>query len=137
MIDEGHIYVQKEENRMTAKYVKFEVPAELENKALEALELARDTGKIKKGTNEVTKAIERGVALLVLIGEDVQPEEVVTHIPPLSEEKNAPYIYIKKQDEVGAASGLSVGCATSAIIEAGKAEELIEEIVKKLKALKK
>jgi len=61
-------------------YVKFEVPAELENKALEALELARDTGKIKKGTNEVTKSIERGVAKLVLIGEDVQPEEIVAHI---------------------------------------------------------
>lgn len=137
MINEGLIHAQKEENKMTAIYVKFEVPAELENKALEALELARDTGKIKKGTNEVTKAIERGVALLVLIGEDVQPEEVVMHIPPLSEEKNTPYIYVKKQDEIGAASGLSVGCATSAIIEAGKAGELIEEIVKKVKALKK
>ncbi|ATZ60767.2 MAG: 50S ribosomal protein L7Ae [Methanosarcinales archaeon Met12] len=122
---------------MTAIYVKFEVPAELGNKALEALELARDTGKIKKGTNEVTKAIERGVALLVLIGEDVQPEEIVAHIPPLSEEKKIPYLYIKKQDEIGAASGLSVGCAASAIIEAGKAEELVEEIVKKVKALKK
>ncbi len=131
------LYAQKEENKMTAIYVKFEVPAELGNKALEALELARDTGKIKKGTNEVTKAIERGVALLVLIGEDVQPEEIVAHIPPLSEEKKIPYLYIKKQDEIGAASGLSVGCAASAIIEAGKAEELVEEIVKKVKALKK
>ena len=43
-------------------YIKFEVPGELSNKALEALEMARDTGKIKKGTNEATKAIERGIA---------------------------------------------------------------------------
>lgn len=53
-------------------YIKFDIPQELQDKALEALELARDTGKIRKGTNEVTKAIERGVAQLVLIGEDVQ-----------------------------------------------------------------
>jgi len=117
-------------------YVKFEVPAELENKALEALELARDTGKIKKGTNEVTKAIERGVAKLVLIGEDVQPEEIVAHLPPLSEEKKTPYIYVKKQEELGAASGLDVGCAASAIIDPGKGKELVEDVTQKLKALK-
>jgi len=55
--------------------VKFDVPDEIESKALEALESARDTGKIKKGTNEVTKAIERGIVQLVLISTDVQPEE--------------------------------------------------------------
>ena len=64
-------------------FVKFDVPDEIESKALEALESARDTGKIKKGTNEVTKAIERGIVQLVLISTDVQPEEIVAHIPPL------------------------------------------------------
>jgi len=54
-------------------YVKFEVPKEVADKALEALEVSRDSGKIKKGTNEVTKAIERGNAKLVLIGNDVNP----------------------------------------------------------------
>ncbi|MDI6903575.1 MAG: 50S ribosomal protein L7Ae [Methanocellales archaeon] len=117
-------------------YVKFEVPKELEDQALELLELARDTGKIKKGTNEVTKAIERGIAQLVLIGEDVQPEEIVVHLPPLCEEKNTPYIYVRKQDELGAASGLDVGCAASAIIDAGKSKDLVEEIAQKVQALK-
>ncbi|HJJ76383.1 MAG TPA: 50S ribosomal protein L7ae, partial [Methanocorpusculum sp.] len=44
---------------MAKIYQMFEVPEELQNKALEALELARDTGKIKKGANEATKAVER------------------------------------------------------------------------------
>src|ERR1019366_2571548 len=61
-------------------FVKFDVPDEIESKALEALESARDTGKIKKGTNEVTKAIERGIVQLVLISTDVQPEEIEAHI---------------------------------------------------------
>ncbi|MBU2617498.1 MAG: 50S ribosomal protein L7Ae [Euryarchaeota archaeon] len=117
-------------------YVKFEVPKELEDQALELLELARDTGKIKKGTNEVTKAIERGIAQLVFIGEDVQPEEIVVHLPPLCEEKNTPYIYVRKQDELGAASGLDVGCAASAIIDAGKSKDLVEEIAQKVQTLK-
>lgn len=54
-------------------FVRFDVPTELASKSLEALELARDTGRIKKGTNEATKAIERGVARLVIVGEDVTP----------------------------------------------------------------
>ena len=117
-------------------YIKFEVPQELQDKALEAVELARDTGKIRKGTNEVTKAIERGIALLVIVGEDVQPEEIVAHIPALADEKKVAYIFIKKQEEIGAASGLEVGCAAAAIVDAGKAKALVDEIVQKFAALK-
>jgi len=115
---------------------KFDVPEELTNKALEALELARDTGKIKKGTNEATKAIERGNAKLVLIAEDTEPAEIVAHIAPLSNEKKAPYIFIKNQKELGAASGLGVACATVAIVDAGKAAEMVQDIANKLEALK-
>ncbi|ABK14125.1 MAG: 50S ribosomal protein L7Ae [Methanothrix sp.] len=117
-------------------YVRFDVPPELASKSLEALELARDTGRIKKGTNEATKAVERGVAKLVIIGEDVEPPEIVAHLPPLCEEKNTPYVYVKKQSDVGAAAGLSVKSAAAAIIEPGKGKELLEEIIQKLQALK-
>ncbi|HQF17606.1 MAG: 50S ribosomal protein L7Ae [Methanosaeta sp. PtaB.Bin039] len=117
-------------------YVRFDVPPELASKALEALEMARDTGRIKKGTNEATKAIERGVAKLVLIGEDIEPPEIVAHMPPLCEEKTTPYIYIKKQTDIGAASGLGVKSAAAAIVEPGKGKELIDDIVSKLQALK-
>ena len=42
-------------------YVKFEVPENLVNPILESLRVAVETGKVKRGTNEATKAIERGV----------------------------------------------------------------------------
>jgi large subunit ribosomal protein L7Ae len=122
---------------MAQMYIKFEVPAELSNKALEALEMARDTGKIRKGTNETTKAIERGIAKLVILGEDVNPPEIVAHIPALCEEKNTPYIYVKKQVELGAASGLTVGSGAAAIIEPGRGKDLLEEVAQKVQALKK
>lgn len=120
-----------------ATYVKFDIPSEIQNKALEALELARDTGKIRKGTNEATKAIERGIAKLVLISEDVQPPEIVAHLPPLCDEKNTPYVYVAKQSELGAASGLDVGSAAAAIVDAGKGKDLVDEVAQKVRALKK
>ncbi len=117
-------------------YVKFEVPAELQEKSLEALELARNTGKIKKGTNEATKAIERGVAKLVVIAENVEPPEVVAHIPLLCEEKNIPYAYVKKQIDLGAACGLDVGSAAAVIIEEGKSKDILEDLSVKVQSLK-
>ena len=121
---------------MSKVYVKFEVPDDLQNKALEALEIARDTGKIKKGSNEATKAVERGIAQLVLVGADVEPEEIVMHLPPLCDEKQSPYVIINKQSDIGAASGLDVGSAAAAIIKPGKAKDLIDEVVRQITALK-
>ena len=115
---------------------KFDVPKELEDKALEAMELARDTGKIRKGINEVTKAVERGVAKLVYISTDVDPEEIIMHLPPLSEEKEIAYIFVSKQEDLGAACGLHVKCAASAIVDPGKAKTIVEEVASKVAALK-
>jgi len=116
--------------------VKFEVSEEIQNKALEALEISRDTGKIKKGSNEATKAIERGTAQLVLVSGDVEPEEIVMHLPLLCDEKQIPYVIINKQNDVGAASGLDVGSAAAAIVKAGKAKELVDEVVGQINELR-
>jgi large subunit ribosomal protein L7Ae len=117
---------------MAKTYIKFEVSEEIQNKALEALEIARDTGKIKKGANEATKAIERSLAAMVLIGGDVEPEEIVMHLAPLCEEKKIPYLFINKQNDIGAASGLEVGSTAAAIVKPGKAKDLIDEIAKQI-----
>ena len=42
-----------------AYYVKFDTPEDLVSPILEALRVAAQTGKVRKGTNEATKAIER------------------------------------------------------------------------------
>lgn len=117
-------------------YVKFEVPKDLQEKALEALEVARDSGKIRKGTNEVTKAVERGNAKLVFIGLDVQPPEIVMHLPMLCEEKNIPYLYVPKED-IGDATGISVPTASGCIVEEGKAKDLLKEVTDRLSEVKK
>ncbi|MFW5964930.1 MAG: 50S ribosomal protein L7Ae [Natronomonas sp.] len=117
-------------------YVDFDVPADLEEDALEALEVARDTGSVKKGTNETTKAVERGNAKLVFVAEDVSPEEVVMHLPELSAEKEIPYVFVGTQDDVGHAAGLEVGSAAAAIVDAGDAEGDVEDIAEKVEELR-
>ena len=117
-------------------YVDFDVPADLEDDALEALEVARDTGTVKKGTNETTKAVERGTAELLLIAEDVSPEEIVMHLPELADEKGIPYVFIETQDEVGRAAGLEVGSAAAAIVDVGDAEDDVEDIAGKVEELR-
>src|SRR3989344_3971931 len=77
------------------------IPKETLDKAYEALELAVKSGKVKKGTNEVTKAIERGTAKLVLVAQDTNPREIVMHIPALCEEKEIPCVPVPKRQEVG------------------------------------
>jgi len=116
-------------------YVDFDVPADLEEDALEALEVARDTGTVKKGTNETTKAVERGNARLILVAEDVQPEEVVMHLPELAAEKDVPYVFVGSQDEVGHAAGLEVGSAAAAVVDPGEAETDVQDIADKVEEL--
>ncbi len=118
-------------------YVKITVPKELSEIAYEALQVARDTGKIKRGTNETTKAIERGITSLVYIAEDVQPPEVVAHLPLLCEERKIHYIFVPNKTRLGQATGLDISSAAVCIIEAGDASELVKEITNKIEALKK
>jgi len=115
----------------------FEIPKDLVDKILQALEVAKNTGKIKKGTNEVTKAIERGKTKLVVIAKNVEPKEIVMHLPVICEEKKCDYVYIPSKEELGRATGINVGTASACIIEPGEAKGLVEEIVKKVKTIKK
>ena len=117
-------------------YVDYDVPADLAERSLDALEVARDTGTVKKGTNETTKAVERGNADLVFVAEDVEPEEIVMHLPELCEEKGIPYVFIETQDDVGHAAGLEVGSAAAAIVDPGDAEDDVEDVAAKVEELR-
>ncbi len=121
---------------MAKMYVKYETPKEIADKVLKAVEMVRDGGKLAKGTNEVTKVVERGQAKLVVMAEDVQPEEILAHMPALCDEKAVAYAYVPTKAELGAAAGVKT-CASIAIVEIGKAKELVDDVVAKVAALKK
>ena len=107
-----------------------EVSKETIEKTYEAIEVAKATGKIKKGTNEVTKALERGTAKLVAVAGDANTPEIVMHIPLLAKEKEVPCITVTTKEELGAAAGIDVPTVSVVIIEAGEAQSIIKEISK-------
>jgi len=111
----------------------IEVPKELVDKIYEVIEVAKTTGKTKKGTNETTKAIERGVAKFVAVAKDVSPPEITMHIPIIAEEKGVPCFQVPSKEELGAAAGIDVGTGSVAVTEEGEAKNLIKEILTKAK----
>ena len=118
-------------------YVRFEMPKDLVDKTYQAVELARDSGKLRKGTNEVTKLVERGEAQFVIMAEDVQPEEILAHMPLLCEEKGVPYSYVPSKQELGVAAGLGKATASTAVLDAGKAKPLLDDLAGKIRGLRK
>lgn len=92
------------------------------------IEKARKTGKVEKGTNEVTKAIERGTAKLVVYSTDVEPKEIVQHIPILCKEKKIPCKKVDSKQKLGIAVGIPVAASSIAVIEPGDAEQEIKEL---------
>ena len=86
------------------------------------VERAKKTGKVDKGINEVTKAIELGVAKLVVYAKDVEPKEIIAHIPVLAKEKNIPCVEVDSKQKLGLAVGIGVKASAVAIIDAGEAK---------------
>ena len=117
-------------------YVKVEIPKEIAEASYEALRQAKQTGKIRKGTNEATKAIERGIAKLVVISEDVDQPEVVAHLPILCNEMNIPFVFVPQKELLGQAISIDIGAAVACIVEPGDAKDTLDKIIDSLNNLK-
>jgi len=117
-------------------YVKFETPEDLVSPILEALRVAATSGKVKKGTNEATKAIERGTSKLIVIAEDVEPPEVVAHLPILCEEQGAAFVFVPTKQELGSSLGIEITSAAAAILDAGDAQHIVDQIIETVAKLK-
>lgn len=94
------------------------------------IEKARKTGKIDKGSNEVTKAVERGVAKAVFYAADVNPKEIVAHLSIICKEKGIPCNEVDSKQKLGIAAGLAVGTAAIAIVQAGDADKEVASLAK-------
>ena len=92
------------------------------------IEKARKTGKIEKGTNEVTKAIERGTAKLVAYASDVEPKEIVAHIPVLCKDKGIKCVEVDNKKKLGISVGIPVATSSVAVVEAGDADKDISAL---------
>jgi len=118
-------------------YIRFQVPKEASDKAYQLLQVAKDTGKIRKGTNESTKAIERGSAKLVVIAEGVEAPQIVAHLPRLGDERKIAYLVVPSKLELGKSAGLDVGSAAVSILEPGDGAEALKELQSVFNGLRK
>ncbi len=121
-------------------YVKFKVPDALKNGIKSFLDKVSGTrdSKIRKGMNEVTKSIERSLAKLVIMAEDVTPPEILFHVPLLCDEKVIPFCYVSTKKELGNSARINVPSSAIAIENVGTGNDReLEDILKKIEALKK
>ena len=86
------------------------------------VEKARKTGKVDKGINEVTKAVERGVAKAVVVASDVSPKELTQHLPILCKEKNIKFFIADSKEKLGISVGINRPTTAIAVIELGEAK---------------
>ncbi|MBI3024022.1 MAG: 50S ribosomal protein L7ae [Thaumarchaeota archaeon] len=124
---------------MTPKpyFVKFETPKEVSEATYEVLRQASRTGKVRKGTNETTKAVERGLAKLVVIAEDVQPPEVVAHLPILCDERKIPFVFVPSKEQIGPAIGIDVPTAAAAVLESGEGQQILDQVTQEIARVRK
>ena len=83
---------------------------------LDILNQAKNFKLLKKGANETTKALNRGMADLVVLAADTEPLEIILHLPLLCEDKNVPYVYVGKQSDLGRACGVSRNIIAVAVL---------------------
>jgi len=81
--------------------------AHLNNQILELANQATQYKQLKKGANEATKTLNRGIAELIILTADTEPIEILLHLPLLCEEKNVPYIFIESKAALGRACNIS------------------------------
>jgi len=72
--------------------------------------------QLRKGANEATKCLNRGIAEFVVMAADTEPLEILLHLPLLCEDKNVPYVFVRSKQALGRACGVSrpvVACAVT------------------------
>jgi len=81
--------------------------SELNDQILELVSQAGQYKQLKKGANEATKTLNRGIAEVIILTADTEPLEILLHLPLVCEEKNVPYIFVESKAALGRACNVS------------------------------
>mmetsp|Transcript_28368 Transcript_28368/g.63351 ORF Transcript_28368/g.63351 Transcript_28368/m.63351 type:complete len:127 (+) Transcript_28368:46-426(+) len=81
--------------------------AEMTVKILDLTQQACNYKQLKKGANEATKTLNRGIAEFIVMAADAEPLEILLHLPLLCEDKNVPYVFVPSKVALGRACGVS------------------------------
>jgi len=110
--------------------------ADLTNQILELVQQAGQYKQLKKGANESTKSLNRGIAEFIVLTADTEPIEILLHLPLLCEEKNVPYVFLPSKAALGRACNVSRP-VIAASVTTGESKELSSQIVTIKNAIEK
>nr|QBH73555.1 ribosomal protein l7ae [Essigella californica] len=80
---------------------------QLTTKILNLVQQAMNYKQLRKGANEATKTLNRGISEFIVCAADAEPLEILLHLPLLCEDKNVPYVFIRSKQALGRACGVS------------------------------
>lgn len=111
--------------------------ATLTTKILNLVQQALNYKQLRKGANEVTKTLNRGIAEFIVMAADAEPIEILMHLPLLCEDKNVPYVFIRSKQALGRACGVSrsvIACSVT-INEGSQLKHQIQTIQQEIERL--
>ncbi|KAL4186178.1 hypothetical protein AMTRI_Chr09g12920 [Amborella trichopoda] len=74
---------------------------------LDTVQQAANYKQLKKGANEATKTLNRGISEFIVMAADAEPLEILLHLPLLAEDKNVPYVFVLSKEALGRACGVT------------------------------
>ena len=83
---------------------------------LDVAQQAMNYKQLKKGANEATKTLNRGICEFVIMAADTEPIEILLHLPLLAEDKNVPYVFVPSKQALGRACGVSRPVIAASVI---------------------
>lgn len=80
---------------------------DLTKSILDLVQQAANYKQLRKGANEATKTLNRGISEFIVMAADAEPLEILLHLPLLCEDKNVPYVFVRSKQALGRACGVS------------------------------
>merc|ERR1712195_385190 len=101
-------YIKKKKQKTIMSEKAFPLAdADLTVALLDLIQQATNYKQTKKGANEATKTLNRGISELIIMSADAEPIEILLHLPLLCEDKNVPYVFVPSKVALGRACGVS------------------------------
>ncbi|KAL0271242.1 UNVERIFIED_CONTAM: hypothetical protein PYX00_008397 [Menopon gallinae] len=110
---------------------------QLNSSILQLVQQAFNYNQLKRGANEATKTLNRGMAEFIVMAADAEPLEILLHLPILCEDKNVPYVFVTSKQALGRACGVSrpVSACSVTVNEGSQLKPQIQAIQQEIEKL--
>merc|ERR1712098_106315 len=107
------------------------------NVLLDLVQQALNLKQLKRGANEATKTLNRGIAQIIVMAADAEPIEIVMLLPILCEDKNVSYVFVPSKNALGRACGVNRPVIAASIISKPDSQltEPINQMTNKIEQL--